>query len=46
MDEQARQSRELDKKRAEQMTVLIDQVKTRDAKMRHFVMELNEVLHQ
>ena len=33
MDKQARQSREQEKKHVEQMAVLIDQVKVRDAEM-------------
>ena len=37
MDEQARQSREQAKKHAEQMAVLIDQVKVRDAEMKHLI---------
>ena len=37
MDEQARQSREQEKKHVEQMAVLIDQVKVRDAEMKHLI---------
>ena len=35
MDEQARQSREQEKKHAEQMAILIEQVKVRDAEIKH-----------
>ena len=37
IDEQARQSREQEKKNVEQMAVLIDQVKVRDAEMKHLI---------
>ena len=37
MDEQARQSREQDRKHAEQIAVLINQVKVRNAEMKHFI---------